>query len=249
MPPKQEMSKKNKQKKQAAALEAQTFGLKNKNKSAKVQNFIAQATKASQNNSIDKNAARRKEERENMKLVKKLQDEEMNALLNEGITQHYGKNKKKQAEKAATLIDASSSEELRKELEEKGLISDGDDSDESDYEGSTPTYTLREERVEVEIFREKTAEDYIEEQRAKFLAEGKVGTPVTEATFLVWRTAKLKKRQEEAEARALAELSKKKGSKGLSVLSGKELFNFNASLFIDDETAIDAAQEVRMLKT
>ena len=103
-----------------------------------------------------------------------------------------------------------------------------------------------------------------------------MGTPVTAESFAVWRANKLAKRQADAEARALAELSKKKGSKGLckkinkkklfsfyypkylisflfilfilsylflAVLTGKELFNFNSSLFVDDEGAIDAEQE------
>ena len=80
------------------------------------------------------------------------------------------------------------------------------------------------------------------------VAEGKTGTPVTEASFTIWRKAKLAKRQQEAEARALAELSKKKGSKGLSVLSGKELFQFNKDLFVDDEGAVNTADEDEMEK-
>ena len=56
------------------------------------------------------------------------------------------------------------------------------------------------------------------------------------------------KRQQEAEARALAELSKKKGSKGLSVLSGKELFQFNKDLFVDDEGAVNTGDEDEMEK-
>ena len=80
------------------------------------------------------------------------------------------------------------------------------------------------------------------------IAEGKMGTPVTEASYNLWRKAKLAKRQQEAEARALAELSKKKGSKGLSVLSGKELFQFNKDLFMDDECAVNAADEDELEK-
>jgi hypothetical protein len=47
----------------------------------------------------------------------------------------------------------------------------------------------------------------------------------------------------QAEARVKAEAAKKKGGKGLSVLNGKELFAFNAALFIDDDAAIDATEE------
>jgi hypothetical protein len=79
------------------------------------------------------------------------------------------------------------------------------------------------------------------------------------------RITLLSSTQAEAEARLKAEQSKKKGSKGLcmliitlttfgviliisylAVLSGKELFNFNAALFVDDNAAIDAVEENRL---
>lgn len=70
----------------------------------------------------------------------------------------------------------------------------------------------------IEVFKVKTLEDIIEEQRAKLAAQGKVGTPVTAETFAIWRAGKLAKRQAEAEAR-MKELSKKKGGgKGLCKL-------------------------------
>jgi len=99
------------------------------------------------------------------------------------------------------------------------------------------------EPMAVEVFREKTIEDIIEEQRAKLAAEGKKGTPVTAETFAIWRAGKILRKQQEAEARVKLEQSKKKGGKGLSVLSGKELFSYNSSLFVDDEAAINAQEE------
>lgn len=33
---------------------------------------------------------------------------------------------------------------------------------------------------------------------------------------------------------------------GIAVLSGKELFNYNASLFVDDDAAVDAKEEAKM---
>lgn len=81
---------------------------------------------------------------------------------------------------------------------------------------------------------------------------------MTAESFARWRAAKLLKRQEEAEAKLKAEQTKKKGGKGLcecglcyiffydifaAILSGKQLFNYNASLFIDDDGAIDATEE------
>ena len=67
----------------------------------------------------------------------------------------------------------------------------------------------------IEVYKEKTLEDIIEEQRAKLLAEGKKGTPVTAESFAKWRAMKLERKQAEAEARVKAEQSKKKGGRGL----------------------------------
>ena len=51
------------------------------------------------------------------------------------------------------------------------------------------------------VFREKTIEDIIEEQRAKLALDGKQGTPVTAESFATWRKAKLEKKQADAEER------------------------------------------------
>lgn len=97
-----------------------------------------------------------------------------------------------------------------------------DDSDEEEeeeaVEQSHQTSSTRhnyEETYEVEaieVFKEKTIEDIIEEQRAKLAAEGKTGTPVTAETFAIWRADKLAKKQAAAEARMKAEMGKKKGA-------------------------------------
>ena len=82
-----------------------------------------------------------------------------------------------------------------------------------------------------------TLEDEIEEQRQKMVAQlkasGKPGTKVTPESFAVWQEAKRKKRQEEAKKKVEAEMKKKKGGKGLSVLSGRDLFEYKRDLFKD----------------
>jgi len=180
-----------------------------------------------------------------MKLVKQLQEEELRVLFNEGISNQFGKKKSKLAEKAAALGIADVNKELQDIIEGKFDSDSDDDSDDNDLDVD---YTVEEIDVgkPVEVFREKTIEDIIEEQRAKLSAEGKTGTPVTAESFAKWRAEKLQKKQAEAEARALAELAKKKGGKGLSVLTGKELFNFNSALFVDDDGAIDATEEEKL---
>ena len=75
-------------------------------------------------------------------------------------------------------------------------------------------------------------------QRQKKVAElkkaaknGQHGTPVTEETFRIWQEKKRKQRQEQAKKKVEAEFKKKKGGKGLSVLSGRDLYEYKKDLF------------------
>ena len=106
---------------------------------------------------------------------------------------------------------SEANKEIERLLEE--MSSDSDSDENSDAGGEVVVHF--EEEVEVEVFREKTIEDIIEEQRAKLAAEGKAGTPVTAETFAKWRAGKLLQRQAEAEARMKLEQTKRKGGKGL----------------------------------
>jgi hypothetical protein len=80
-------SKKAEQKKKAGQIDDRTFGLKNKNKSKKVQSFVRSVTN-SVNNSGDRKQRhedeRRRRQKEEQKLRKKAMKEEANALFNEG---------------------------------------------------------------------------------------------------------------------------------------------------------------------
>jgi hypothetical protein len=84
-----------------------------------------------------------------------------------------------------------------------------------------------------------TLEDEIEMQRTKLVAElkaaGKTGTPVTPETFAAWQERKRKARAEAAKELVEAELKKKKGGKGLSVLTGRDLYEYKKELFRDKE--------------
>jgi hypothetical protein len=63
---------------------------------------------------------------------------------------------------------------------------------------------------------------------------------VTPETFAAWQEQKRIKRQEESKKRVESELRKKKGGKGLSVLTGRDLYEYKAELFkdIDDDAFI-----------
>lgn len=88
-----------------------------------------------------------------------------------------------------------------------------------------------------------TLEDDVEIKRQQMFEElrksGKSGTPVTEETLKIWLDKKGQKRAEEAKKLVEAELRKRKGGKGLSVLSGRDLYEYNKELFVDDDDAAD----------
>jgi DRG Family Regulatory Proteins, Tma46 len=71
--------------------------------------------------------------------------------------------------------------------------------------------------------------------------EGKTGTPINPETFAIWQDKKRKIRAEQAAKKVEAELRKKKGGKGLSVLSGRDLYEYKKELFtkIDEEDGKD----------
>ena len=80
-------SKKAEQKKKNQQIEDRTFGLKNKNKSKKVQSYVKSVTNSVNNTGDRKLRAeeeRRKKQKADQKLRKKAMKDEANALFNEG---------------------------------------------------------------------------------------------------------------------------------------------------------------------
>ncbi|CAM9552181.1 unnamed protein product [Discosporangium mesarthrocarpum] len=86
---------------------------------------------------------------------------------------------------------------------------------------------------------EKTLEDKIEEQRTKLRNEGKKGTPVNEETLKKWKADRKARKLEEERRKVEAEMKKKGKGKGLSILSGRALFDYDSTLFQDDADAAD----------
>lgn len=75
------------------------------------------------------------------------------------------------------------------------------------------------------------------QKKVEELKKAGKGTPVTPETFQAWQERKRKEREAKAKKLVETELKKKKGGKGLSVLSGRELYNFKKELFdkVDDD--------------
>eukprot|EP00557_Chaetoceros_sp_GSL56_P003518 CAMPEP_0176487998 /NCGR_PEP_ID=MMETSP0200_2-20121128/6457_1 /TAXON_ID=947934 /ORGANISM="Chaetoceros sp., Strain GSL56" /LENGTH=287 /DNA_ID=CAMNT_0017884917 /DNA_START=166 /DNA_END=1029 /DNA_ORIENTATION=- len=235
MGPKPKESKKADQKKKNKIIEDKTFGLKNKNKSKKVQAHIQSVTKNVLNSGDPKERKKQdamKMQKAAAKARKKAMEEERNALFGEalmavqkktsvqtkGISSSKGRDADEPKEKSGQSRAMKMMFQMDAKEMEEALLSD-------------PNYV-------------RTIEDEVELQRQKKLAElkekGIKGTPVTEESFRAWQERKRKSRQEEAKKLVENELKKKKGGKGLSVLSGRDLFEYKRELFQDDEDADDA---------
>ena len=83
-------------------------------------------------------------------------------------------------------------------------------------------------------------EEQIEEERRKLPSEGL--TPVTLASFNKWKEDRARRKQEELEKKMAAEVAQKgvRGAKG--IMSGKALFTYDPTLFMDDDGAADDKQ-------
>jgi hypothetical protein len=105
-----------------------------------------------------------------------------------------------------------------------------------DPEDNNPTIRCQED-VDAEVAPDERSIEEILQDKLKALPPG--GTPVTLATFQAWK--------EKREADRLAQVmedqkNKKKGTKAAqhSAISGRDLFTFDASLFVDDDGAVSA---------
>lgn len=105
-----------------------------------------------------------------------------------------------------------------------------------DPDSSNPTIRCQED-VDAEVEPdERPIEEIIEEKR-RALPPG--GTPVTPETFKAWKERREADRLASVEEERQQDILKK-GGKGLETLSGKDLFTYDASLFVDDDGAASA---------
>mmetsp|Transcript_67960 Transcript_67960/g.167869 ORF Transcript_67960/g.167869 Transcript_67960/m.167869 type:complete len:302 (+) Transcript_67960:297-1202(+) len=224
MPPK---NKKEVKKIQKAAIEDKTFGLKNKNKSKVVQNFVAQVTKNAAQAGMSREELHRQEmlkkEREAKKQQKVEKEKEQVLLFNPAAKKKLEKDaqKKKEAEMAAKAAEGPeiiSSEEAYLDAKRASDLSAAE--------------AVLGPQADDDIY------DAIEKERAE-LKKGKL-TPVTFDSFVEWKARKAeekKKKDIEDTKKAIQAASKMKGK------SGRDMFNAliqgNADLFLDDDDADD----------
>lgn len=219
-------SKKSEQKKKSQQIEDRTFGLKNKNKSKKVQSFVKSVTNSVNNTGDRKQRAeeeRRKRQKAEQKLRKQAMKDEANALFNEALG---ALNKKKTNFKEG-------------KTEAKGRDADDDGKKKGTSRAMKMMYQMdakeMEERLREDPNYVPTLEDKIEAERQQKVAElkknGNKGTPVKPESFAVWQEKKRKRRAEESRKMVEQEMRKKKGGKGLAVLSGRALYEYKKDLF------------------
>lgn len=252
MPPKkkeQTASKKVEQKKKQKIIEDKTFGLKNKNKSKKVQQHVESVTRNVMN-SGDRRQRAMEEERKQQKIAqkerKKAEKEEQDALF------------------GAALL--SIKKKTTTNMKEGKNESKGRDADEENKKGTSRAmkmmYQMDAQEMEEKLKEDPnyipTIEDQIEAERQKKVAELKKsgkGTPVNPETFAVWQEKKRKQREEIAKKLVETEMRKKKGGKGLAVLSGRDLFEYKKELFDDahlkddDDDNLEIFDETKEEKT
>mmetsp|Transcript_35928 Transcript_35928/g.73847 ORF Transcript_35928/g.73847 Transcript_35928/m.73847 type:complete len:317 (+) Transcript_35928:266-1216(+) len=229
MPPK--ASKKEVKKVQQRVIEDKTFGLKNKNKSKVVQQFVNEVTNNAKRAGLSKDEAIRIEKERAARAAKKeenkARDAEMKFLFAPAMT-------KKQKE-AAEAKKREQEEAAKKAAEEGPDIVDAQEA----YAEAKRAEDLSKAEAILGEQRDDDLYDQIEKQRAELKKKGGL-TPVTFENFVVWKAKKAeerKKQEVEDAKKALAAASKMKGR------SGRDLFNQlvadNADLFLDDDEADD----------
>ncbi|CAB9530441.1 expressed unknown protein [Seminavis robusta] len=231
-------SKKSVQKKKNQAIEDKTFGLKNKNKSKKVQQHI-QSVQKSVLNSGDPRQRKQDEARAkakaDAKARKKAMKEEQDALFGAAL---LAVSKKKTTDKKGGKVEA------------KGRDADDEGNKKSTSRAMKMMFQMDAQEMNDKLREDPnyvpTLEDEIEMQRQTKIEELKKSgksTPITEATFKEWQERKRKVKAEAAKKLVEAEMKKKKGGKGLAVLSGRALYEYKKSLFTagDEEEDVDTS--------
>ena len=170
----------------------------------------------------------KKQEKMANKQARKQAEKERNALFNDAL---LAVNKKKttklKGESSAVGRDASAAANEKKNTSRAMKMMFQMDAKEMEEK-------LREDPNYV-----PTLEDEVEAKRQELFERlkktGKKGTPVTPETLKAWQEKKRKRKTEAAKKLVEAESRKRKGGKGLSVLSGRELYEYNSKLFKDKE--------------
>ncbi|KAH9598473.1 ZC3H15/TMA46 family [Trypanosoma melophagium] len=207
------MGKKAEQKRKEKIVEDKTFGLKNKNRSAKVQSYIQSVSKSvTQGNQHDRKRTEDLEAKRKAREEKKAFEAEMAKLFREvgGAAPPGGRSDSAPAEDPV--------EETDRNL------------------GCAPEeYLFRPEDFDEVQRDERRLEEQLEAQREALRGRTDL-TPVTEESFQAWKAAQ---REAAAAAEALR-VRRAKAGEGGGRLRGWDLWQMDRELFVDDEDADEA---------
>ena len=223
-----EVSKKAVQKQKQKAIEDKTFGLKNKSKSKKVQQQVESIQKNIMNSGdpkLRKQEELRKKIKEEQKALRKAAKDEQDALFGAAL---LAVQKKTNAPSAA-------------KVEAKGRDHNDDNAPKasSTSRAMKLMYQMDAQEMSEQLKLNNpnyvpTLEDEIEQQRQDLMKQLQgTGTPVTPETFAAWKDRKRKQKADLVQKTIEQEYKKKKGGKGLSVLSGRDLYEYRKELFVD----------------
>lgn len=110
-----------------------------------------------------------------------------------------------------------------------------------------PGYVLKSEQKAAEENSDDgpTIEEQIEEERKKL--DLSKCTPMTLEIFNKWKAEKAQLREKEVETKRKEAEKTQKGS-GMSIMSGRDLFKFDPSLFVDDDEADGRKQHIQICR-
>ena len=251
------------------AAEDKTFGLKNKNKSAKVQKFVSQVklqAKHGGNLKGGEQALKAAEIKAKEEKQKKKQQQAMLAAMYASEAKKTNNNQIKEDAKIDVYQDQREQKETDWNPDEVAALvekkhgnqnattkivckhfiaalenrtygwfwSCPNGGDTCIYRHALPVgYVLKRDQPKEAEEDDTPIEEIVEIQRAGLT--GDKLTPVTHESFMAWKKRKEEERM--AELERLINNEKKKGKKGTNVLSGKDLFTFDPTLFVDDDEA------------
>eukprot|EP00658_Telonema_sp_P-2_P048990 TRINITY_DN3725_c0_g11_i1.p1 TRINITY_DN3725_c0_g11~~TRINITY_DN3725_c0_g11_i1.p1 ORF type:complete len:394 (+),score=154.03 TRINITY_DN3725_c0_g11_i1:142-1182(+) len=238
-----DMSKKAKAASKDKMLVDKTFGMKNKNKSKKVQKYVHSVQCAAENRFVDRKAEKEKTKAQSRKDAKKAHEAEIAALFQVVGEDPSKKKKKKKEEEEAAPPEEESVDDTAAFLEQLGIEIPKPDGRRKLAKARRDANANAKEEERLRRIAEKDGKS-IEERLEVVRQSLKLEAPVTKETFAEWKEQRDIRLREEKEA---AVKKAKKGTKhgGKSMLTGRQLFEFHEDLFVDDADAGDSEAYTR----
>jgi len=215
-----------------------TFGMKNKNKSKKVQKFCSQVQQAAANKFVDKKAEKAKAASMSRKDAKKQHDAEIALLFN--VVEDKKPKKKKEEEEEAPAEGEDEEDNTEAWLAEMGIEAPQADGRRKAARARRSAEANHAEESRLQRLAERDGKS-VEEKLEIVRKTLQLDVPVNKDTFLEWKAARdIRLAEEKEDAVAKAKKGTKKGGK--SQLTGRQLFEFHADIFVDDAEAGEADQ-------